>query len=342
VDFEASDIGGANKIGLPIGTEVPPSILDFLNVPSALPKERENCVEDMQMLSGIDSVTRGNPNENITSGSMAALVQQTARQFNSDDQAAYIECVEQTMTDQIGIYQRFASEAQIISIAGKSQRYSTSEFKREDISLVQRVTVKIGNPALRTISGRMELGDKMAAQGMFQDPREYLTFVQTGTYEPLYSSAVNEIANIQAENEAIMRGELPAVDLFDNDIIHIREHKCLFDTQMRNDPQALQVARAHMKAHIENAQHKTLKVPEVLELIGQQPLAASQAVKAQGDQMEGRNPAPSQPGAPAQKVPNSEPAKAQPGPAPAPPGQQQPRTEPNQPAPAKPARSPVA
>jgi hypothetical protein len=341
VDFEASDIGGANKIGLPPGTEMPPIVLDFLNLPSGLPKERENCVEDMQMLSGINSVTRGNPSENITSGSMAALVQQMAQQYNSDDQRAYVTCIEQTVTDMIGIYQTFATEGQLISIAGKSQRYTAREFKADDISLVQRVTVKMGNPATRTVSGRLEIANAMMDRGMFQDPREYLTFVQTGTYEPLYSSAVNEIANIQAENEAIMRGELPAVDVFDNDIIHIREHKCLFDTQLRNDPAALDVARQHMQAHIANAQEKTLNSPEILELIGQQPLAASQAIRQQAEQMEGRNPAPAQPGAPAQKVPNAEPTKAAPGPAAAPQGPQQPRTEPNQPKPATPARSPA-
>jgi hypothetical protein len=338
-DFEASDMGGANLLKLPMGSEMAPKELDFLRVPGEVPKERDSLVGAMEMLSGINATTRGNPGSNITSGAMAALMQQTAMQFNSDDERAYISFVEAVMTDMIAINQAHATEAQLISIAGKSQRYSVREFKRDDISLIQRITVKIGNAAMRTIGGRMEIANAMQDRGMFQDPREYLTFLKTGTYEPLFASAVDEMANIQAENEAMQRGEAPHVDLFDNDPIHIRNHRCLIDTQLRDDPAAVAVVHEHLKGHIKSWQLKTLEAPEILEAIGQPPLSASQAARMQAEQMQGRNPPPAQPGAPNQPIPGAEPQKAQPGPAPAPPGAQQPREKPMTPAAARPPRS---
>lgn len=340
VDFEASDIGGANKIGMPPGAENAPAILDFLQIPGSLGNEREACVEDMQMLAGIDSVTRGNPDENITSGSMAALVQQTARQFNSEDERAYVTCVEQVMSDMLAIYQRHASEAQLISIAGKSQRYSAREFRKEDLSLVQRVTVKVGNPMMRTIGGRIQVADKMLEQGLFKHPNEYMSFIHTGVYESLYSEATNELATISAENEAMARGESPHVDIFDNDAIHIREHRCQIDTQLRNDAQAIEILHKHLMAHMKSWQEKTLNSPDILEAIGQPPLSAAQAARQQAEQMQGQNPPAGQEGPGQAPIPGAQPSKGKPGPAPAPPGAQQPQNAPNMPAPAEAPRSP--
>lgn len=344
-EFEASDIGGANKIGLPpgAGSEAAPVVVDFLQIPSALGKERESLQTSMEMLSGINSVTRGNPTENITSGSMAALVQQMAQQFNGEDERAYVTCVEQVATDMIRIYQRMATEEQLISIAGKDERYSARSFKKEELSLVQRVKIKIGNAMSRNISGRLELANGMMDRGMFQDPREFLQYVQTGNYKALFADATNELANINAENEALARGEDPPVDLWDNDIIHIREQKGQLDTLLRLDKPAADRVKRHLMAHIQNWQNKTLNAPEVLEAIGQAPLTNSVQTKQQADVAHGKPPQPpGQDAPPQQRVPNSVDRKAKPGPAPAQPGQEQPEAQPNMPAPASAPRRPQA
>lgn len=336
VEFEASDIAGANSIKVPPGAELP-QVLDMLTIPSPIPSTIEALGARMEASSGINSVTRGQPSENITSGSMAALIATQAQQFNSADERAYITTMELVGSDAIRIFQRCATEGQIIRIVGADQRYSTREFKAEDLDLVQGVTIKVGNALSRNIAGRAEIANHLMDRGAIQDPREYLEVLHTGNLSPIFKGPVDEVENIKSENERLIDGLPVTVSPWDNDELHIREHRCELDTDARYDPVISKRINAHLDEHMMSWQRKSLEAPDMLAALGQNPLPAAQAAAAQAAQLEGGQPMPPRPPSPSQKTPHAAPpAKSAPGPSPKPPGAEPSGASPSLPKPAEP------
>lgn len=340
VEFEAGDISGANSLKYPPGASAP-VVVDLLTIPSPLPSMGETLTLQMEQASGINSVTRGNPTENITSGSMAALIAAQAKQFNSSDERAYIKTMEDVATDAIRIYQKCATEAQLIAIVGQDERYTTREFRGEDLSLVQRISIKVGNALSRSVAGRIEIANALLDRNMIQDPREYLEVLNTGNLSPVFRGPVHEVEMIKSENEMMTRGEDPLVSPWDNDELHIREHRCELDTGARYEPETSARINKHLMAHMQSWQQKTLSAPDMLAAIGQNPLPAAQAAQQAAQQMESGSSAPLQPGSPPQKTPNAAPPqKQQPGPKPQPKGAEQSQAAPSLPQQAQEPRSP--
>jgi hypothetical protein len=334
-EVDPSTLSGANHFNLPPGAN-PPTLIDLLSVPSALPAFAKEMKGSMEELSGINSVTRGNPTENITSGSMAALLQSMAIQFNSADERAYTFNLEAIGTHLIRIYQRMATEAQIISIAGDDQQWTAREFKAEDLDQILRIAVRTASALGKTLAGRKEIADQLLQQGVIQHPAEYLEVVQTGNLSPIFKGPVDELVTIKSENERIRRGEPVFVLQTDNHSLHIREHRCELNGDGRYDPKISGPLQQHIMEHYETWQQTSMEAPDVCVAVGFEPLpgalATGQAAAA-AQQMPG---APPQNSPPAQKTPNAVDTKAQPGPKPAPPGKEQSQAAPSLPQPAQP------
>lgn len=315
-NYTMGDFSGNNMLEVPIGTQEP-KVLDLLTIPPELPSTMDRLKAGMEDLSGINSVTRGNPNENITSGSMAALVQSMAVQFNSADEAAWIHNLERVGTLILRIYQRMCSEKQLINVCGQDQAWTAREFSNEDLDQIDRVAVKSGNAFQKTLGGKEMIADKLLQAQVITTPQEYVEALGTGNVTPLFSGPVNQLNIIKSENEKLVRSEETLVVLSDNDQLHIREHMCLLDTAARYEPQLKAAIEGHLDAHIKNWQFKTLQRPDVLEAIGQPPLTSAQQMimnaQGMGDGSAGPQPGPRQ-----QNQPNTEePPKSKPGPSPA-------------------------
>jgi hypothetical protein len=289
----------------------------------------------MEELSGINSVTRGNPQENVSSGSYAALLQSMAIQFNSADEKAWIANLERVGSLVVRIYQRMATEKQLISICGSDETWTAREFRSEDLDQIQRVAIKPANALSKTIAGRLALAESLLEKQLIESPQEFLQVVATGNVEPLFSGAAKQLSLIKSENEMMMRGELPKVSITDNDQLHIREHACLLDTQARETPVGKLVLEHIVQGHMISWGNKTLTAPDLLFALGQPPLPAAQATAQQAAQIEG-NAAPPPADGPRQQVQpeTEEPPKGKPGPQGAPPGRE-PGPMPSEPEPAK-------
>lgn len=332
-DFKQSDFSGNNLLEVTPGQE--PKVLDMLAIPPELAQWMNIIKTGMEELSGINSVTRGNPQENVSSGSYAALLQAMAVQFNSADEAAWVYNLEKTGSHKINIYRRLADEKQLVNICGADETWSAREFVGEDLSQILRVGVKVGNALSKTVAGRLALATTMLEQKLIQDPREFLQCVQTGNYEPLFAGPARQLILIKSENERIMRGEKPRVWVYDNDQLHIREHLELMDTPLRDDLEKSKGVQAHIDEHMLSWTNKTLNSPDILAAIGQPPLPAAQATQQATEQQSGGGAGPASPGPRQQEQPSTEaPPKGKPGPEGAPPGQE-PGPMPAQPQPAK-------
>jgi len=136
IEYNARVAGGAD--GRPEAlqlTRTAPETYQFLQM----------LVRDMETISGVNSVARGNPESSLKSGTALALVQSQALQFMSGLQQSYVTMIENIGTGLVELLQDFAKVPRIAAIAGKSNKTKMQEFSAKDIHTINRVVVDVGN-----------------------------------------------------------------------------------------------------------------------------------------------------------------------------------------------------
>lgn len=336
--YEQGTLGGGNQLEVPEGGQKP-ELIDRMAIPPALVAVADWLVKSMEKGTGINSVTRGAPTENITSGNMAALVQAMAVQFNSATERAYAKAMEELGTILVKMYQRHATEDQLVSIAGQDQRYTAQTFRGEDLNQITRVAVKISSPLMKTTAGRSELATRLLEQKVIQDAREYLEVVETGKLTPIFKGPIDQLRIIREENEAMRRGEPVHVEMSDDPALHIREHGCELDTRARYDQAYAQRIRAHNEEHYQLWLKMSREDPDRCVAFGYQPLPGALKLAAQAAQIMGMGQGPTPEESSAAEQP-AKPGKEEktPGPEPKPKGPEQPTAAPGMPEPAKPPK----
>ncbi len=301
---------GVQNILMPRGTDIVPSnLVGGLNLieynpqagkPEALnltqtPKEvfefAEMLIKEMEVISGVNSVARGNPDPQLKSGNALALIQSMALQYMSGLQHSYVQLIEDTGTGLIKMLQRFASVPRIAMIVGNTNRTEMKEFTGEDLSSINRVIVDVGNYLARTTAGRVEMAEQMLQMGLIKTPEQYLTVINTGRLDSMTEDTQSELLLIKAENERLISGEQIMAVATDQHSLHIKEHKSvLADPDLRKDPMLVQRTLMHIQEHINML--RTLD-PQLLAMMGEQSLAPM--MPPQGAPPEqGGAPAPSQ------------------------------------------------
>jgi len=262
---------GIPKILLPIGSEITtdhvsagfqaisynpnsgkPEAMQMPQVPDSLFKSMVQLQQEMETLSGVNSVSRGNPEASLKSGSALALVQSMAIQFNAPLQASYVQLLEDVGTATITILKEYADAPRIIQIAGKRNRgIIQQEFSSEDIDSISRVQVQVGNPLSKTVSGRLSIAQDLLQNKIINTYQEYLMVLETGEIEPLTQGATAELLNLSSENELLLEGQGVPVLFTDNHTLHINEHTSLAsDPVVRTDPELFGVISQHIMEHI--------------------------------------------------------------------------------------------
>jgi len=226
----------------------------------------------METLSGVNSVSRGNPETSLKSGAALALVQSMSIQFNSGLQQSYVELLEDVGTSMITILKDFAQVPRVAMITGKQNRSYMKEFSGKDLSKVNRVLVDSGNPLAKTTAGKLQIADNLLQAGFIQNPEQYLMVLETGNIDYLIEGQTKELYNIRSENEGLAAGEMPVALVTDDHRIHLIEHRgVLASPEVRKDPKIIEAVLTHVQDHI-----NLLKTadPQLLQMLGQEPLQA--------------------------------------------------------------------
>lgn len=224
-------------------THTPPEIFNFM-------KMLEGVGET---LSGVSSVTRGNPEASLKSGAALAMVQAMSLQFSMGLQQSYSRIVEDLGTGTIKMLQTFASVPRVAVISGKSNRPLMKEFTSDDLADIQRVTVDMGNPTLRTTAGKVNLADAFMERGLIENADQYIQVVNTGKLEPVIEGKQAQLLLMRGENEQLAAGIPQRVLATDNHAKHILEHSVvLANPEIRQDPnnEIVRLTLEHIQEHI--------------------------------------------------------------------------------------------
>lgn len=221
----------------------PPEIFNFM----------QTLEQVQQMLAGVDSVTRGDPEASLKSGAALALVAAQSIQFSMGLQQSYAQLVEDLGTGTISLLQTFASVPRVAEIAGKSNRPLMKEFTGQDLDAIHRVAVDMGNPLTRTTAGKVNLADAFLERGMIENPDQYIQVVTTGRLEPVIEGKQAQLLLIKGENEQLSEGVPQRALITDNHAKHILEHSVvLANPEIRQDPNnpIVQTTLAHIQEHL--------------------------------------------------------------------------------------------
>lgn len=224
-----------------------------------------------ELISGVNSVARGNPEGGLkgASGSALALLQSMTIQFASGLQQSFSQLVEGVGDSIIDILQVKAAIPRLATIAGKNNRSYSKKFSGQDLEPITRITVDMGNPAARTAAGRLQIADNLLQQGLIKRPEQYLEVLATGKLEPMVESEQSELLLIKSENEDLKDGQQVQAVLIEDHVLHVKEHKAILsDPETKRQPDIVQNVLSHIQEHIDL--WKTMP-PELLALLGMQP-----------------------------------------------------------------------
>jgi len=241
-------------------TSTPPEIFNFIGV----------LEKAMETVSGVNSVSRGNPESSLQSGNALALVQSMSLQFISGLQQSYVKLIEDVGTGLIQMLQDFASVPRIATIVGKTNRTYMKEFTGDDLSSINRVMVDVGNALAKTTAGRVQMAEQMLQMNLIKTPEAYISVINTGKLETMTDGIDHQLLLIKAENEKMVAGEPVQAIAIEPHSLHIKEHRdVLSDPDLKQNPDLVGRVLAHIQEHI-NALRTT--DPDLLMHIGEQPL----------------------------------------------------------------------
>jgi hypothetical protein len=266
--------GGLNYLEYNGDNTMKPEPLELLSTPVEIFNYLQNLVQDAETISGVNSVSRGNPEASLRSGSSLALVQSMAIQFNSGLQHSYAMMLEDSGTGTVNMLKEYANAPRVALIVGNNKKSYLKEFKGEDITNIDRIVVNMGSPLSKTTAGRLQMADSLMERGFITSPEQYFEVQETGRLDPLIEGKLAEVMLIRQENERLGAGEAVHALYSDSHALHIKEHKTvLASPESREMQEIIAAVMDHIEEHIQILQTAD---PGFLMLIGEQPIPSQQ------------------------------------------------------------------
>jgi hypothetical protein len=265
-----------------------PEPIQLTQTPPEVFKMIEGLIDTAEMLSGVSSVTRGQPEASLRSAQALALVQSMSLQFQSGFQQSYIKFLENIGTCLLEILKDFANTPKLIALVGRNKRSLLKEFRGDMIRDIKKVIVDVGNPLSRTTAGRVQMADQLAQMKLIKNPQQYFMVMETGRLDTLMEGDISDLLLIKRENEWLLEGKDVYANPLDQHRMHIMEHRAVInDPELRQNPELLVKVQNHLQEHIDLL--RTVD-PDLLMLINEQPLQDQMAPQ--------QAPMPGQPGGP--------------------------------------------
>jgi hypothetical protein len=229
-----------------------PELLQLAQVVPQLFEMMQMVESKCQSMMGLNGPAVGDPSDlgKGSSGVAHNLYQALAVQYSSMFQENFGNLAGDVGTFVIKLLQKFNKTKRAFAVVGEESAGYMQEFTSEDIEEIDRVIVDLGNPAFRTLAGRLDFADKMLERGLVRQPQDYISAVTTGNIDPILKAPSAQVSLIKRENEMIMKGQNPGTSVDDAHIMHLREHTALENNpSIRSDPNAMNALAQHKLQH---------------------------------------------------------------------------------------------
>lgn len=236
-----------------MGPNAKPESLNLLHSAPETYQLLDTMIKQMEMISGISAMQRGQADASITSGQYAALLTTQSVVFNSPLQKAYSGMCSKVATGTIKILRRNMKRDKMAQIVGANNASYLKAYGPESLDQVDNINVELANPMLQTPAGKMQLADILMKTGLIKDAQQYIGVFTDGDLPQLYHRQETQLILVKAENEALLQGQALMPAITDNHVMHILEHTANIDTiEARINPNLPYVVQTlnHIQAHI--------------------------------------------------------------------------------------------
>lgn len=230
-------------------SEDEPKVLQLNSVASDTMQLREITSQDMQKLSTISNVGRGETSDSRSGSSLAAEVAQSM-QFMGPFRQAYAKLVEHAGTTRINLWKSNATLERTGEVLGLDSTPTPKKWKADSITGAKRVYVEVGSSATASAGGKVAIADTFAEQGWIKTPEQYAQVMETGRAEGLFDMERDHRRLAELENEKLRRGEECRPLIIDHHQDHILKHLSLLsDPEVRFDEALAQAVLSHIEEH---------------------------------------------------------------------------------------------
>lgn len=268
-----------------------PEALNFTSTPPEVVNGMDAAVGSMERISGVNAVTRGDPQASLRTGPALALVKASAVETSIDFQENAKRYYDKSASDLLVLFQQFADEAVRVTVTGETGTL-TDEVRGSDIAAVKAVKVDVGSPLSRTLAGKIEMATNLvtiAQQNQTPiDLGQYFRVLQTGRVDVMTEMDTKRRRNIAKENEMLAKARfLPGAHELDPSVpmpralstddvkMHVTHHLSGLDSpEARANPAFVRAVLQHVAEHVQAATTVQTSQPVLLEAAGLQPLQA--------------------------------------------------------------------
>lgn len=248
-----------------------------------------------ETLSGVNSVTRGDPESSLKSGKALGIVQAAAVQFQSALAASFASFLQAIGNFMLYVFRKYVTSERVTQIVGENEKQQSVTWTGATFGPIDRVTAELVDPAMRTLGYKTDLAMFLAQNGMVNTAQEFLTVLTTGQLKPLYRAEMTELNTIHQENSEMLKAArslaefdkqlqaeiaagtmdpttyeaqmdqmamqlAPPVMRDDNDDLHMGEHKAVAGSPAaRRNSTVTRIYIAHANAHDANKLAKAVK-----------------------------------------------------------------------------------
>lgn len=237
----------------PVGSK-PPVAIQLSAIPGTLPQFKQYLHSMLDHESGQSPTSRGEPEANVRSGEMAALLDSISLRYQSFRQQSARNFRIRGATIILDMIKRYGETPFLVEVAGINNRPYVSEFTRDDLSGVERVTMDVVSPLMQQASGRWQVYTMLAALPEAERPAAY-EFIVSGDTSLLMPKNRESRMQARRENEDLVTGARPVFATAGEDaMMHYQLHAELRDQILASDdqdPEALMRINKHMEETVQ-------------------------------------------------------------------------------------------
>ena len=233
-----------------------PRAVQLAAIPNTLPDLKSYLHKMLDTVSGQNAASRGDPDPNVRSGEMNALLDSIAIRYQSFRQDAARKFRIEGAQILLDLITRYGETPFLVDISGVEQRSYVTEFTKDDLSGIQRIEIEQVSPLMQSTSGRLQLITALREMPPEDRAAAYELVVTGNTTRWLKTENSCEML-IRKENELLITGEAPvyvnreADDPFKHYPMHFSALEQLMAAE-KPDQKAIQRIRLHMQDHMQS------------------------------------------------------------------------------------------
>ena len=276
------DVETVESEGLPPGGTVPysrgarpPNYLQSERIGSEFREEEQSLLNDFTIISGVSTFSRSSlPPIGANSGIAMEIVQEQDDTRLSATAENIRDAIPKIGKQWLLLDKQFAKTERILSYIGKNNKVHVVYWDQSDITSTD-VIIETENELSQTPAQRKQFILDLDARGVFNDPetglktkrgiQRMLQMLQLGdNWENAADVSDSHVNRALRENMRFESGEVPMIEIYDDDDIHLEEHMLYvlsedFEDMKREDPEIAQVMLAHVEQHLASIQFKKMQ-----------------------------------------------------------------------------------